>query len=308
MQAITLSRYGGPEVLELTEFPDPKLGGDSVLVRVRAAGVNPVDWAVREGFLTEIYDTRLPMVLGWDAAGEVVAVGPAVTEFAPGDEVIGLIQQDQLYRGAYAELVAVRPETLARKPAKLSWDEAAGLPLAGLTAYQALTRGLSLAKGDVLVIHAAAGGVGSMAVQIGRALGARVIGTASEPHHDYLRSLGAEPVSYGAGLLERVRALVPAGADAVLDLVGGETLDISPGLASATGRLASVVDPRVTQLGGRFIVVRHSSTDLLRLVEYVERDELSVHVSDTFPLAQAAQAHRQGQSGHTRGKLILRIE
>jgi NADPH:quinone reductase-like Zn-dependent oxidoreductase len=246
-------------------------------------------------------------VPGWDVAGEVVAVGPAVTELAAGDAVVGYVQEDHVQRGAYAELIAARPWVFARKPAQLSWAEAAGLPLAGLTAYQALTRVLGVSQDEVLLVHAAAGGVGSMAVQIASILGARVIGTASEANHDYLRSLGAEPVTYGDSLAERVRELAPAGADAVLDLVGGEALEASPRIARSAARVASIVDPRVTELGGRFVVVRQNPADLLRLVEYVEQGKLTVHVSATFPLEDAAEAQRRSQARHGRGKIVLEV-
>jgi len=307
MKAIAIRQFGGPDALEFMDLPDPKVGGDSILVRVKAAGVNPVDVAVREGFLDSIYESHFPIVCGWDVAGEVEAVGPAVTEFTAGDAVVGYVQEHDIHRGAYAELLSARPWILARKPANISWTEAAGLPLAGLTAYQALTRGLAVSEGEVLVVHAAAGGVGSMAVQLGRILGARVIGTASQGNHDYLRSLGAEPVTYGEGLEERVRELVPEGADAVVDLVGGETLERSPHIARTSGRIASIVDPRAADLGGRFVVVRPNHADLLRIIEYVEHGKLTVHVSATFPLTDAADAHRLSQARHTRGKIVLEI-
>ncbi len=307
MKAIALRRYGGPEVLELSELPDPKLGADSVLVRIRAAGVNPVDSAVREGFLDRIYESHFPIVPGWDVAGEVVAVGPAVTEFVAGDAVLGYVQEYDIHRGAYAELLSVRPWLLARKPTNMSWAEAAALPLAGLTAYQALTRTLRLSRGEALVVHAAAGGVGSMAVQIAGILGARVIGTGSDASHDYLRSLGAEPMAYGEGLAERIRELAPDGVDAVLDLIGGEALQTSTRIVHTPTRIASIVDPRVTELGGRFVVVRQSVADLLQLVEYVEEGKLTVHVSARFPLQEAAEAQRLIDARHTRGKIVLEV-
>ncbi|MEA2297828.1 MAG: hypothetical protein QOF77_764 [Solirubrobacteraceae bacterium] len=243
MRAMALRRYGGPEVLEEMDLPEPRVGPDSVLIRARAAGVNPVDYKVREGRLDERIPSHFPLVPGWDVAGVIERVGPAVRGWAPGDEVMAYNRQDHLQWGTYAELVSAPTRTLARKPASVDWEAAAALPLAGLTAYQALTEGLELAPGETVLVHAAAGGVGSMAVQIARILGAEATGTASPANHDYLRSLWTHPVAYGDGLAERVRALHPAGVDAVLDLVGGETLQGSLELLRLPHRVASIVDP-----------------------------------------------------------------
>lgn len=210
MKAISYASYGGPEVLELTEMPEPRVGPDSVLVKVRAAAVNPVDWKCREGYLDQILAPVFPVVPGWDVSGVVVRPGAAVPEFAVGDEVIGYVREDFLSRGTFAEYVAAPVRALARKPRNLSFEEAAGLPLAGLTAYQVLYRVLRVKRGDTVLVHAAAGGVGSIAVQLAAHLGARVLGTASERNHDFVRSLGGEPVAYGDGLAERLRELAPA--------------------------------------------------------------------------------------------------
>ncbi|CAM5504267.1 NADP-dependent oxidoreductase [Streptomyces hirsutus] len=205
MKAISYARYGGPEVLELTEMPEPRVGPDTVLVKVRAAAVNPVDWKCREGYLDQILAPVFPVVPGWDVSGVVVRPGAAVPEFAAGDEVIGYVREDFLSRGTFAEYVAAPVRALARKPRNLSFEEAAGLPLAGLTAYQVLHRALRVKRGETVLVHAAAGGVGSIAVQLAAHLGARVLGTASERNHDFVRSLGGEPVAYGDGLAERLR-------------------------------------------------------------------------------------------------------
>ncbi|MGW0778186.1 NADP-dependent oxidoreductase [Streptomyces sp. NPDC002835] len=307
MKAITYRTYGGPDVLEYGDVPDPKLGPDAVLIRVKAASVNPVDWKIQAGYLDGVMDTVFPVIPGWDVAGVVEEAGVGVTEFAPGDEVIGYAREDFVSRGTFAEYVAAPVRTLARKPANLSFEEAAGLPLAGLTAYQALTRALNVGSGDTVLVHAAAGGVGSLAVQIARALGARVIGTASERNHDYLRGLGAEPVAYGEGLAERVRALAPQGVDAVLDLIGGDALKISPELLAEGGRLASVADGAVLALGGRYVFVRPDAGDLEALTALAERGQLRVDVAAAFPLERAADAQRLNQEGHTRGKVVVTV-
>ncbi|OEJ25736.1 alcohol dehydrogenase [Streptomyces agglomeratus] len=306
MKAITYGTYGGPDVLEYTDVRDPKVGPDAVLVRVRAAAVNPVDWKIQAGYLDAALDAVFPVVPGWDVAGVVEQVGVGVTEFAPGDEVIGYVREDFVSRGTFAEYVAAPVRTLARKPANLSFEEAAGLPLAGLTAYQALHR-LQVTEGETVLVHAAAGGVGALAVQIARTLGARVIGTASERNHDFLRSLGAVPVAYGDGLADRVKALAPEGVDAVLDLVGGEALKISPELLAPGGRLASVADGAVVGLGGSYVFVRPDAADLTALTELAERGALSVEVAAVFPLAEAADALRLSMEGHTRGKIAISV-
>ncbi|MFD7612124.1 NADP-dependent oxidoreductase [Streptomyces sp. NPDC059828] len=308
MKAISYSRYGGPEVLEYGELPEPKLGPDSVLVKVRAAAVNPVDWKCREGYLDGLIDTVFPVIPGWDVSGVVVQPGVSAPEFSVGDEVMGYVREDFLSRGTFAEYVAAPVRTLARKPRNLSFEEAAGLPLAGLTAYQVLTHDLGVGTGDTLLVHAAAGGVGSMAVQLAHHFGARVIGTASESSHAYVRELGGEPVTYGEGLVDRVRALAPDGVQAVFDTIGGEALSASAELLAQGGRIASIADPAVTTLGGHYAFVRPNTADLYRLSELAEEEVISVHVARSLPLEETAEAHRLSQSGHTRGKIVVTVD
>ncbi|WP_336110971.1 NADP-dependent oxidoreductase [Streptomyces sp. PTD9-10] len=308
MKGISYSRYGGPEVLEYGEVGDPKVGPDQVLVKVRAAAVNPVDWKCREGYLDPVLDAVFPVVPGWDVSGVVVQPGVAVTEFSVGDEVIGYVREDFLSRGTFAEYVAAPVRTLARKPRNLSYEEAAGLPLAGLTAYQVLVKALDIKRGETVLVHAAAGGVGSLAVQIGAHLGARMIGTASERNHDFVRSLGGEPVAYGEGLAERVRALAPEGVNAVFDTIGGDTLKTSANLLAPEGRLASIADAEVLSYGGRYCFVRPDAADLARLAELAEQGVVSVHVQEALPLERTADAHRLSQEGRTRGKIVVTVD
>ena len=220
MKALTYARYGGPEVLELTDLPEPKVPPGWVLVKVRSAAINPVDWKIMAGGLDPLMEVQFPVVPGWDVSGIVESVGIDVPEWAPGDEVISYARTDWVHGGTMAEYVALPSRLLAPKPASVDWDRAASLPLAGLTAYQVLGR-LEVAADRTVLVHNASGGVGGYAVQLAVARGARVIGTASEANHDYLRALGAEPVVYGEGLPERVRELAPEGVDVVVDLVGG---------------------------------------------------------------------------------------
>ncbi|GAA0405865.1 NADP-dependent oxidoreductase [Streptomyces luteireticuli] len=304
MKAVSYRAYGGPEALEYGEVPEPPVGPDSVLVRVRAAAVNPVDWKAQAGYLDGAIAPVFPVVPGWDVAGTVERLGADTPEFAVGDEVIGYVREDFLSRGTYAEFVAAPVRTLARKPGNLTFEQAAGLPLAGLTAYQAL-RSARVSHRDTVLVHGAAGGVGSMAVQLARNAGARVIGTASERNHAYLRSLGAEPLVYGDGLVDRFRALAPEGASVVLDLVGGGVIQTSSHITVPDARLVSIADPSVTELGGRLLWVRPDAADLAALTHLAERGRLSVEVAEVFPLERAADAQRRSAEGHTRGKLVL---
>jgi NADPH:quinone reductase-like Zn-dependent oxidoreductase len=308
MKAISYRRYGGPEVLELGEVRDPKVGPDSVLIRVRAAAVSPVDWKAQAGYLDPVLDAVFPVIPGWDVAGVVEQTGPAVTGFQAGDEVIGYVREDFLSRGTCAEYVAAPLRTLARKPRNLTFEQAAGIPLAGLTAYQALVGALRVGEGDTVLVHAAAGGVGSMAVQLARHLGARVIGTAGEHNHDYLRTLGAEPTVYGEGLAKRVRALAPDGVQAAFDLVGGDALSTSAEVLAPGGRLASIADPAVLGLGGGYVFVRPDPDDLQDLTDLAERGALGVQVSATFPLERTAEAQQLSAEGHTRGKIVITVD
>lgn len=307
MRAITYSRYGSADVLELTEQPDPHPGADVVVVRVRAASVNPVDWKVRQGYLDGVLETQFPVVPGWDVAGVVEQVGLDTPEYAVGDEVYGYVRKDWVHGGTFAELVAAPVRTLARKPASLSFTEAAAVPLTGLTAYQSIRRA-GVRAGQTVLVHAAAGGVGAFAVQIARSLGARVVGTASEGNHDFLRSLGAEAVTYGDGLADRVRALAPDGVDVALDYVGGDAVDVSAAVLADGGTIASIADPRARdEHGGQYVWVRPSTTDLEALGALIDDGHVAVEVAQVFDLADAAEAHRASETGHVRGKVVVRV-
>jgi NADPH:quinone reductase-like Zn-dependent oxidoreductase len=251
-------------------------------------------------------DLQFPAIPGWDVAGVVESVGIDAPEFRPGDEVISYGRKDFVHGGSFAEYIALPERLLARKPESLDWDESAGLPLAGLTAYQVLTR-LGVKAADTVLIHGGAGGVGSLGIQIAAALGARVIATASEKNHDFLRALGAEPVTYGEGLADRVRALAPGGADVVADFVG-DNLDTTLTVLAEGGRHASIADSTVEQHGGTWMWVNPVGADLERLARLVDERRLKVEVARTFPLDQAAEAFRLNMEGHTRGKIIVKVD
>ncbi|MFJ7261187.1 NADP-dependent oxidoreductase [Streptomyces globosus] len=303
MRAMAYDAYGGTEVLRETRLPMPKVAPGEVLVKVRCAAVNPVDWKIMAGGLDGLMDVLFPVVPGWDVSGTVERLGIDVPEFAVGDEVMAYARKDHVHGGTFAEYVSVPVRALARKPASLGWREAAGLPLAGLTAYQLLTR-LDTGEGDTVLVHGAAGGVGSFGVQIARALGARVIGTASPRNHDRLRELGCEPVQYGDGLVDRVRALAPDGVSVVADFVGG-VLDVTQAVLAPAGRHASIADPGVLGANGQWMWVRPSGGDLTELAKLADSGRLKVTVAETFPLAEAAAAFALNQEGHTAGKIII---
>jgi NADPH:quinone reductase-like Zn-dependent oxidoreductase len=314
VRAVAIDEFGGPERLTVRELPDPRVGPDFALVRIRAAGVNPVDWKLREGRLVERFPHRFPIVPGWDAAGLVEAVGPAVVGLEPGSEVIAYCRKHWVQEGTYAELVSVPAAFLAPRPPSLSWAAAAALPLAGLTAHQSLIEALDVNQGATLLIHAAAGGVGSFAVQIASDANAHVLGTASARNHDHLRELGAaRALDYHEDWAGQVREAHPDGIDAVLDTVGGETLEASLRLLGDGGRIASIVDPTVAEraaaLGrrGRYVYARPDGGRLAVLGRMVEDGRLQVHVERTFPLEAAAEAHALLQEGHVRGKLALEL-
>ncbi|MFF9194336.1 NADP-dependent oxidoreductase [Streptomyces sp. NPDC014779] len=306
MKAMAMPEYGGADALTLMELPDPKVAPGEVLVQVRAAGVNPVDWKLAAGGLDPLMVSHFPMIPGWDVAGVVAGNGLDATEFAPGDEVVGYIRKDSAEHGAYAEQVAVPVRMLARKPRALSWAQAGGLPLAGLTALQAADR-VGCSAGDTVLVHAAAGGVGSLAVQILTARGARVIGTASPANHGFLLDLGAEPVAYGPGLADRVREVAPDGIDAALDFVGGDSVDVSAELLPDPSRLASITDHRAAALGGHYVWVRPDGAGLATLGALADEGRLTVFVEKELPLREAAEAWRLSSEGHTRGKLVLTV-
>lgn len=310
MRAAIYERFGGPDVLEVREVDDPPVGPDSVLVDARATNVNPVDWKIREGHLQGALPHHLPIVPGWDVAGVVRAVGPAVrTGLQVGDEVLGYVRRDDVGLGTTAELVSAPERTLVTKPSNLTFEEAAALPLAGLTAYQALTEALEVRDGDRVLVHAASGGVGHLAVQIAKALGATVIGTASSTSHAWLRDLGADAVlDYHDGPVSALLDDVGGPVDAVLDLVGGDALADAQGQLRAGGRVASVIDPEVReQPSGHYVFVRPDRATLGALAALAESGAVTVRIAATYDLDHVADAHRLSEEASPGGKIVITL-
>ena len=310
MRGIAYDRFGGPEVLTLRDdLPEPPLGPDTVLVRVHATGVNPVDVGIREGRLAGAYPHHFPIVPGWEMAGVVEAAGPAVIDFAPGDEVFGYVRRDDVQWGTAAELVPAPQRCLTHKPESLSFAEAGAAPLAGLTAYQALAEYLDVHEGDRVLITRGAGGVGTFAVQIAAALGAHVITTASERNHGFLRGLGAHEVyDHTTGpISEQLTEPI----DALLDLVGGDTMrdaisTVRPGGPRGV-LMASVVDPSMRDHYGWYVFVHPDGAGLGELARMADAGQLRVPIAKAFPLEELAEAHRTVADGHVRGKVVVTL-
>lgn len=297
MRAVAIHEFGGREQLGVEELPDPKLLPDGIRIRIRAAGINPVDWKTREGRQAQRFPHVFPVVLGWDASGVVEEAGPAAVGFEPGDEVFAYCRKHFIGEGTYAEQVVVPDSFVARKPERLSFEEAAAVPLAALTARQCLLEKLELRSGETILVHAAAGGVGHFAVQLAAALGARPIGTAREENHEFLRSLGAvECIDYRSGDL-------PKQVDCVLDTIGGETLERSFEIAD---RVCSIVQP-ISGRGRFYHYVRPDGAGLAELARLLDQEAVRVEVQETFPLEEAAGAHELLEAGHVRGKIALRV-
>ncbi|GAA3065638.1 NADP-dependent oxidoreductase [Streptomyces roseofulvus] len=308
MEAILFEEFGGPEVLRhTTDAAVPVPGPGEVRLRVVAAGVNPMDWKVRRGFLEEFFPTTFPAVPGIEVAGTVDAVGEGVTGLAVGDEVFGWSTT-----GAYAQY-ALAGGNLLPKPAGLSWEAAVGLPVAGETAARVLEQ-LGVREGETLFLHGAAGIVGTIAVQLAVAAGVTVVGSASVSNHAYLRELGAIPVEYGDGLADRVRAAAPRGVDAVFDAAGHGVLPVAIALLGGEGvadkaRIVTIASVDAAEHG---IVYSLPEQDAERVrgwlsaqAEGVVAGTLRLRHAETFPLKEAARAQELSESGHAQGKLTL---
>ncbi|MFD9539576.1 NADP-dependent oxidoreductase [Streptomyces sp. NPDC060022] len=304
MEAIVYEEFGGPEVLRLVRTDDVHAGPGQIRVAVRAAGVNPVDYKIRNGWMEAAFPTPLPATPGSEFAGVVDETGEGVTGFSVGDEVLG-----RSATGAYAAYALADADAVAPKPEELGWEEAAALPVATATAARVLDE-LAVTEGDTLLVHGAAGAVGSAGVQLAASRGATVIGTASPANHDYLRVLGAIPVEYGDGLVERVRAVAPQGVDAVFDAAGKGALAASVELRGGTAdRIVTIADADAAKYGVAFSAGGGERQDEAeRLAEYAALaavGELRIPVAQTFALRDAARAHELSEAGHVRGKLVL---
>lgn len=305
-KAISFSSFGPAEVLRLGDVDLPVPGPGQVRIAVRCAGVNPLDHKIRSGAMEAVFPTELPHVPGVEASGLVEAVGEGVTEVRAGDAVLG-----RTLTGAYAEQALARADQLVVKPLSLPWEEAAALPVAAETALRSLDE-LGVGAGETLLVHGAAGGVGTMTVQFARARDVRVIGTASEFNHEYLRGLGALPVTYGEGLAGRVRGIAPEGVDAALDAVGkGDAVGVSVELAGDPGRVLSIADAEGARRHGARFSSGGTGAGTVPAIEAAlalhEAGILQLPIHRVYPLAEAAEAHRASEHGHLTGKIVIAV-
>ncbi|MDI3408186.1 NADP-dependent oxidoreductase [Streptomyces cavernicola] len=304
MKAAALTSFGGPEVLSLTEVPAPEAGAGTVRVRVRAAGVQHFDTRIRRGWAPPTVDMTFPVIPGNEFSGVVDQVGAGVDGFAVGDEVLGYTTTR-----SYAEYVVAPVGQVVPKPANMPWDVAGGFTGNGQGAAMCL-RQMGVGSGDTVLINAAAGALGTFSVQLAKAWGATtVIGTASEANHDYLRSLGVIPVTYGEGLAERIRAVAPQGVDAAMDNVGEEALRASAEVVKDKSRIRTMIDDDVaSELGIPLLKPHRSAEQLAELTALYAEGLIRIHLRAAYPLAQAADAHREIETGHGRGKIVLLVD
>ena len=310
MLAVRIHSYGGPEVLRYEEVQRPHAGPGEILIKVHAAGVNPVDWKVREGYLKQRANYTLPLIPGWDFSGVVDSIGPGAGRFEEGDPVFG--RADLFRDGAYAEYLVVREEDAEYKPKSVDHIHAAAIPLAALTAWQSLFEAANLQSGQTVLIHAAAGGVGHFAVQLAKWAGARVIGTASQSNQNFITELGCDQViDYQATRFEDVVHNV----DVVLDTIGEETQKRSWKTLAKGGILVSIVSPpskKDADLYGvrqSFVFVQNNPTQLAEITDLVDSGLLIpvVEPENILPLSEAHHAQELSKAGHIRGKMVLRI-
>jgi len=305
--AVRIHAFGGRDQLVCEDAPIPRINPDDLLVRIHAASVNPVDWKVREGYLKDFIPHQLPLILGWDFAGEVVALGEQVTGWNIGDAVYA--RPDIGRDGTYADYIAVRASEVARKPQSLNWQQAAAVPLAALTAWQSLYEIAKLQEGERVLIHAGAGGVGSFAIQLAKLRGAYVYTTASSRNIELLKSLGAdEVIDYTSRDFSQLRDL-----DVVFDTLGGEVLEKSWQTLKRGGRLVSIIsnpDAQIAEQHGvtpLFCFVQPNAAQLNELAALFDAEKLQVIIDSVFDLVDIAKAHERSETGRARGKIVVQV-
>ena len=301
MKAVRFAEYGGPEVLQLVDVDEPHAGAGQIRIAVRAAGVNMLDGRIRAGQMRQRMPITLPAGTGKDAAGVVDEVGEGVTDVALGDAVFGSGLE------TYAEYAVLT--SWAKKPAELSFEEAAGYPVPAETSIRILKQ-VGVQPGQTLLVSGASGGVGSGVLQIARERGIKVIGTASERNHGYIRGLGAIPTTYGPGLVERVRGLAPGGIDAALDLAGSGIIDELIELTGAPANVVTIADTSVQTPEGRIQLStgpENASVAFSEVAQLFTEGKFRIPVEKTFPLASAAEAQRESDAGHVTGRLIVTV-
>jgi len=309
MKAVRFHAYGGPEVLVYEDAPKPEPAAGEVVVKVHATSVNPIDWKIRAGHMKGFREYPMPFILGWDVSGVIESCGADVTQWKPGDEVYG--RPDSARNGAYAAYIAVREGDLARKPAKLDHVHSAAIPLAGLTAWQALFDTAELRAGQKVLIQAAAGGVGHFAVQFAKLKGLYVAGTASGRNQDYLKQLGCDlPINYETNPFEDV----VHDFDAVIESMGGEVRKRSWKVLKRGGMMVCLIGPPPAEEDAKVHGVRAAiiwgqmkADQLAEIADLADAGRVHSEIAAVFPLREAAQAHKMSETEHVRGKIVLQV-
>ena len=315
MRAIVIESFGGPEVLRPADVPSPEPAADEVLIEVAYAAVNPVDWKIREGMLAGMFPHEFPVILGWDAAGTVKDTGKNVKGFRIGDRVYAYCRKPKVRFGTYAEFVTMNHAAVAPMPKNVGFAEAACIPLAGLTAWQSLFDAAKIQAGDRVLIHAGAGGVGSLAIQFAKQAGAKVFTTARGANHAYVKSLGADvPIDYTKeSFVDAVRKKEPGGIDLVYDAVGGDVQRRSYEVLKKGGRLVAIVNVPSQEEARRYgveaahVFVTPDGEQLRRIGALLESGAVRPPALQEMRLEDAAEAQKRSQAGHVRGKIVLKI-
>lgn len=308
MRAVQIHQYGGPAEMKLSKISIPEPGEGEVLVRIHAAGVNPLDWKVREGYLAELIPHALPLTLGWDFAGEIESLGKNVNKWHVGDAVYA--RPDISKNGAYADYIVVSEDEIAAKPVTLSWQESAGVPLVTLTAWQALNDIAAIKQGDRVLIHAGAGGVGIAAIQLAKKAGATVYTTSSTKNIEFLKELGAdEVIDYTQEDFSKLEDL-----DIVFDTIGGEVLEKSWANLKKGGSLVSVAEIPSEELAAKhgvvanFCFVQANAEQLSKISVLIDSGTLKVEIDSVYRFEDFAKAYEKSESGHARGKIVIQMQ
>lgn len=315
MEAVTIDEFGSQDKLHFEHLPVPKPKANEVLIQIAYTSVNPVDWKIREGMLKDMLPHQFPLILGWDAAGTIAQVGSDVHQFKVGDKVFAYCRKPTVQNGTYAEYIACQADAVALKPKKLSFAEAASIPLVGLTAWQALIEHAQLKPGQSILITGGAGGVGSLAIEIAKYLKADVYTTASKENHPYVKKLGAKvAIDYrNDNVAKKIKTAFPAGLDVILDCVGGKTLAecyqmLKPGgkLVTIAGKIDKLKASQY-EIDASFCFVTPSGAQLAEIGKLIQAGKLKVPNIEEMNLSQAAEAQEKNRKGHTRGKIVLKV-
>lgn len=316
MKAIAIESFGGVEKLKVTDVATPKPADNEVQIEILYTAVNPVDWKIREGMLKDRLPHEFPLIPGWDAAGIIKAVGSNVKNFRPGDEVFAYCRKPVVKMGTYAEFICLPAEQVAIKPKNINFAQAAAIPLVGLTAWQALFDAAHLKKGETVLIHAGAGGVGSLAIELAKNAGAVVITTARKSNHPYVQKLGADVViDYTTeNFVDVIKKRHPDGIDIVLECMGGQILKDSYQVLKSGGRLVSITEgidkdlAKQHNVQATYVFVKPSGAQLKEIADLIVAGKVVAPNIEEMKLDQAAEAQEKVRQGHTRGKIVLKVK